>query len=337
MGTHADLVMVSMATRSKKQRFIFKTRGVCTPEIHFQINNDIITDILFVGGGCTGFANLASRLLNNRPVDEVIRLVDGIGCRNNTSCPDQLALALEAFRTGSLSPVDSINLAEEPLDRTRIGLIGDLAGTSRGLKKVAEAAAQAGAETIFCLGNVTGNSIHNQQTIALIRKLKITAVQGKNDWEYARGAENPQFPPLDKKERDWLGRLPQLRVFFLGGKKGVAFFGEFIQTLPGYSDFEPYALEMNMTCGLTDFMRDESVFPALEAMIPQFQADIILFGQAEAWGHWHLAGKEIIRVGPFGEPEIPTWGLIESIAGNLRFKLMSGRNHHGLYGSDNAQ
>lgn len=317
-----------MATHRKNQRFIYKTRGVCTPEIHFQINHDTISNIRFVGGGCTGFTNLVSRLLTGRPVDEVMQLVDGIDCRNNTSCPDQLALALEAFRTDNLPPADSFNLVEDSADKTHIGIVGDLSGKPTALKKVVDATAHAGVETIFCLGNITGNSARNQETIALIRKLKIAAIQGKIDWDYARGAEGAQFPSLEKKERDWLVQQPQVRSFSLGGKKGVAFFGDFIRTLPGFSDFEPYALEMNMICGLTDFMRDETVFPALEAMTPQFQADIILFGQAEEWGHWHVGGKDIIRVGPIGESDAPVWGLIESIAGNLHFKINGERSRH---------
>ncbi len=46
-----------------------------------------------------------------------------------------------------------------------------------------------------------------------------------------------------------------------------------------------------MVCGLTRFMQDETVFPALEAMIPQFRVDIVIFGQLKKWGHWHIAAR----------------------------------------------
>ena len=43
-------------------------------------------------------------------------------------------------------------------------------------------------------------------------------------------------------------------------ERASGFFGEFIQQLPGFSDFEPFALEINMTCGLTRFMSDPRCF-----------------------------------------------------------------------------
>jgi hypothetical protein len=102
----------------------------------------------------------------------------------------------------------------------------------------------------------------------------------------------------------------------------VAFFGEYIQSFADYSDFEPYALEMNMVCGLTDFMRDETVLPALEAMIPQFQADVIIFGQMNTWGAWHVGGKDFISVGEARGESGLTWGLLEESNGRADLKIM---------------
>ena len=75
-----------------------------------------------------------------------------------------------------------------------------------------------------------------------------------------------------------------------------------------------------MVCGLTDFMRDQTVFPALEAMIPQFEADIILFGQTHAWGHWRVAGKDFISLGPAVEPKHLVWGMLTAKEGKIDFK-----------------
>jgi hypothetical protein len=94
-------------------------------------------------------------------------------------------------------------------------------------------------------------------------------------------------------------------------KKGMAFYGDYLQTFPDFSDFEPFALEMNMVCGLTNFMQDETVFPALKAMIPQFQADIVIFGQQHQWGHWTIAGKDFISVGPAWENNRLSWAILE--------------------------
>jgi hypothetical protein len=111
--------------------------------------------------------------------------------------------------------------------------------------------------------------------------------------------------------------------FALQEKKGLIFFGDYIQALPDYSDFEPFALEMNMVCGLTDFMRDESVFPALETMIPQFKVDIVIFGQLKKWGHWHLAGKDFISIGPALDAKGLSWGRLAVAHGKIDFQIMT--------------
>ena len=311
-----------MGTDRKKQRYIYKTQGVCPPEIHFEIDQGFLSDIRFVGGGCPGNAHLVNRLLKARQLDDVLGLVRGIDCRNGTSCPDQLASAIKAVLDGRLSPAASFLLAEDPIPRDRIGFIGDLAGNHRLLQNMVDAMFEAGVEAVVCLGNLTGNSTQNRQTLKSIRQLKIQAILGPNDWNYANGTEIPPFPPLDQQGRDWLIQLPQVLSFFIGGKKGIAFFGDYLQTLPGYSDYEPYALEMNLVCGMTDCLRDETVFPALEAMTPQFQADIVMLSQTKKWGHWHVGGKDFISLGPATDEGLPSWGLLESNAGKIRFNRM---------------
>ncbi len=311
-----------MAVNRKNQRYIFKTRGVCPPEIHFRIDQGYLSDIRFVGGGCPGNAQLLTRLLIGRHLDEVLGLVKEIDCRNGTSCPDQLASAIKAVTDGQLSPAASFLLVDDPIPKARIGLIGELAGNPQILQNMVDAMSEADVEAVVCLGNLTGESTLNRQALKSIHKLKIQTIQGQNDWNYANGTESPPFPPLDQQARDWLIQLPQVLSFLVGEKRCIAFFGDFIQKLPGYSDYEPYALEMNMVCGLTDFMRDETVFPALEAMTPQFQADVVLFSQTRKWGHWHVGGKDFISVGPATEQASPTWGLLESNSGKIEFSRM---------------
>ena len=120
---------------------------------------------------------------------------------------------------------------------------------------------------------------------------------------------------------DYLVQLPQVISFQVGERSGVAFYGDYLQGLPGFSDFEPFALEMNMVCELTQFMQDESVFPALEAMAPQFRASVILFGQTGRWGHWWVGETDFIGVGPvFADAEL-TWGLLEGSGKEIRFEV----------------
>lgn len=102
----------------------------------------------------------------------------------------------------------------------------------------------------------------------------------------------------------------------------MAFFGQYIQNLAGYSDFEPFALEMNMVCNLTQFLQDETVFPALEAMVPQFEAQIVLFSQIRKWGQWTMGGIEFISVGPALSDNALAWGLMEATDGGIRFRVI---------------
>ena len=74
---------------------IYRTKGTCSREIIFSVENNVLTDLKFIGG-CSGNLQAIQRLCVGRPIDEIIPLLRGIKCRNDTSCPDQLARALEA-------------------------------------------------------------------------------------------------------------------------------------------------------------------------------------------------------------------------------------------------
>jgi len=318
-----------MPGETKTKRFIYPTQGVCPPEIHFKVNNGRFEEIRFVGGGCPGNAQLAARLLEGKPLTEALEYLVGIDCRNGTSCPDQLAAAVTAAKNGSLTPAESFRVHADASGRCRVGLISAIEGNHVILQKLIQHMQAGGIEACYCLGNLTGNSAQNKDLIQKIRKHKIIAIQGENDWCYAQGQEKKSMPPLEQKDRDWLLRLPQVLSFQMQGKKGIVFFGDYIQRLPDYSDFEPFALEMNMVCGLTNFMQNETVFPALEAMIPQFQVDIIIFSQLKKWGHWHIAGKDFISLGSASDAKGLSWGQLEVGDEKIEFKIMQAEYEGG--------
>lgn len=82
--------------------FRYKTKGTCSREILFDIEDGMIKEVQFVGG-CMGNTTGISALVKNRPVDEVISLLKGIDCGGRgTSCPDQLANALIQCKMNSL-------------------------------------------------------------------------------------------------------------------------------------------------------------------------------------------------------------------------------------------
>jgi uncharacterized protein (TIGR03905 family) len=74
----------------------YKTSGVCSREIQIEVNDDkTIGDVSFLGG-CNGNLKGISALVKGRKIDEVIPVIKGIDCNfKGTSCPDQLARALE--------------------------------------------------------------------------------------------------------------------------------------------------------------------------------------------------------------------------------------------------
>ena len=318
-----------MSDETQTKRFIYPTRGVCPPEIHFKLNNGNLEDIRFVGGGCPGNAQLVARLLEGKPLTEALEYIIGIDCRNGTSCPDQLAAAVTAADNGNLKPAESFRVQDDPADRRRVGLVSAPEGNPAVLHQILQRMQADGIETCYCLGNLTGNSDQNKDLIEKMRKQKIPAVQGENDWRYALGQETEGMPPIEQKQRDWLLRLPQVLSFQMKQKKAIVFFGDYIQSLPDYSDFEPFALEMNMVCGLTHFMQDETVFPALEAMIPQFSADVIVFGQLKKWGHWHIAGIDFISLGPAADEKALSWGQLEVEDETIEFKIVQAEYQGG--------
>lgn len=78
----------------------YKTTGVCSRTIDFDVKNNIVTAVKF-NGGCPGNTQAVSRLAVGKSVDEVISLLEGINCRNGTSCPDQFAQALKEYKAHS--------------------------------------------------------------------------------------------------------------------------------------------------------------------------------------------------------------------------------------------
>lgn len=78
--------------------FVYKTTGTCAKEIHLDAENGVIRSVEFVRG-CPGFTQALSRVLAGMPVEEAISRLEGIPCLDKgTSCPDQLAKALQAWR-----------------------------------------------------------------------------------------------------------------------------------------------------------------------------------------------------------------------------------------------
>ncbi len=75
--------------------FEFKTRGTCASKINFEINDGVITNVSFTGG-CNGNLKAISKLVEGQKAEHVAVLLRGNTCGfKDTSCADQLALAIE--------------------------------------------------------------------------------------------------------------------------------------------------------------------------------------------------------------------------------------------------
>ena len=80
----------------EERMFKVRTSGVCASEIHFEIDDGFIKQVEFIGG-CPGNAIGLSNMLAGQPVADVVEKLRDVRCGGkNTSCPSQLAKALEA-------------------------------------------------------------------------------------------------------------------------------------------------------------------------------------------------------------------------------------------------
>lgn len=79
-------------------QYTFKTKGTCSQEISFAIEDGKVVGVSFLGG-CNGNLKGIGSLVEGMDVDEVIKRIEGIRCGSKeTSCPDQLARALKAAK-----------------------------------------------------------------------------------------------------------------------------------------------------------------------------------------------------------------------------------------------
>ena len=75
-------------------RYTHKNRGVCAVSVSFDLNDDIVTNVEFLGG-CNGNLKAIGKLVDGMTVDEIEKKLRGNECgMKGTSCADQLAIAV---------------------------------------------------------------------------------------------------------------------------------------------------------------------------------------------------------------------------------------------------
>ncbi len=74
--------------------YTYSPKGVCAMQIDFEINDNIISDVKFIGG-CNGNLKAVSKLVDGMSADQISKLLLGNTCgMKGTSCADQLAKAV---------------------------------------------------------------------------------------------------------------------------------------------------------------------------------------------------------------------------------------------------
>lgn len=75
-------------------RYEYRTKGVCSQQISFDLDGNVVSNISFYGG-CNGNLKAISKLVDGMTVEKIEELLRGNTCGfKNTSCADQLAIAV---------------------------------------------------------------------------------------------------------------------------------------------------------------------------------------------------------------------------------------------------
>ena len=79
----------------KQMSYEYRTQGTCSSKIAFDLENGTVKNVKFTAG-CNGNLKGISSLVEGMKAEDAIEKLKGIRCGfKSTSCPDQLARALE--------------------------------------------------------------------------------------------------------------------------------------------------------------------------------------------------------------------------------------------------
>ncbi|MBQ8392201.1 MAG: TIGR03905 family TSCPD domain-containing protein [Clostridia bacterium] len=76
-------------------KYVYNTKGTCSTQISFELNDGIVSNVSFVRG-CNGNLKAIGRLVEGMEAEKLISILKGNSCgMRSTSCADQLAIAVE--------------------------------------------------------------------------------------------------------------------------------------------------------------------------------------------------------------------------------------------------
>ncbi|WP_074617622.1 TIGR03905 family TSCPD domain-containing protein [Eubacterium maltosivorans] len=77
-------------------RYHYQTKKVCPSQIAFDLENGVVKNVVYSGGGCNGNLQAVPILVDGMAAEWIISKCSGINCNGRgTSCADQLACALK--------------------------------------------------------------------------------------------------------------------------------------------------------------------------------------------------------------------------------------------------
>ena len=77
-------------------KYCYQTKNTCSKQIKFDLNDDIVTNVEFLGGGCPGNLQALPRLVDGMTVLEIQNKLSDIKCGfRGTSCAGELAKAVK--------------------------------------------------------------------------------------------------------------------------------------------------------------------------------------------------------------------------------------------------
>jgi uncharacterized protein (TIGR03905 family) len=274
----------------------FKPTGICPKEIHLDIEGGILKELSFLGGGCRGNSYLICKILQGKRIEELIPLLKGIPCREGTSCPDQVAKALELDQKEGL-PTAEMNILTIEEQWERIGVFSGIYGDLQDLKNVLEQLSSEKLDRLICLGGLMGKKIFHEEIVFQLVKANVILLQDPSDFRIRHPKE------VSKLGKEFLSQLPALLEFRLGKLRGIAFHGGAMEEIPGYSEYDKYGADINAIVYLSNYLRDDHVSPAFETLAKQFWANLYVFNDTDEPSYKILPNRHFVNVGKINPAE----------------------------------
>jgi len=77
-------------------KYVYQTKNTCSKQIRFDLNDDSVTNVEFLGGGCPGNLKALPRLVEGTTVSEIQNKLSDIICGfRGTSCAAELSKAVK--------------------------------------------------------------------------------------------------------------------------------------------------------------------------------------------------------------------------------------------------